>query len=118
MEENIRKRWEDLGFLEGLTEEKKDIVAESMEKMFKFLENQDNEGAFGGNHTIAFPMIRRIVENGDNAVVNPEELAAHYDKEYHICLDFFDKISKVKDQPMDIEALAVLVFCDLYVEYK
>ena len=56
------ERWEDFGFLEGLSKEKKEIAANNFEKMAIFLIETNIE-------TIVFPVIRRIIQD-DETVIN------------------------------------------------
>ena len=56
------ERWEDLGFLEGLSKEKKEIAVNNFEKMAIFLIETNIE-------TIVFPVIRKIIQD-DETVIN------------------------------------------------
>ena len=66
------ERWEDLGFLEGLSKEKKEIAANNFEKMAIFLIETNIE-------TIVFPIIRRIIQDDETVIdINIQKLLSSF----------------------------------------
>ena len=61
IKEDTIKKWDDLGFLEGLNGHMKDNIAQLYENQASYLINEaavsDSSGSFG---TVVFPIIRRV----------------------------------------------------------
>ena len=60
----VVKRWSDLGFLEGLSDERKRDCALKMEELAIYL-LEGREETNGQFDTISFPILRRIIDSDD-----------------------------------------------------
>lgn len=58
----VLKKWEDYGFLEGIEDDKKPIVAVYYEELYNFFIMTENEGKFPELETTTFPLIRRVLD--------------------------------------------------------
>lgn len=58
----VLEKWENYGFLEGIEEDKKPMLAVYYEELYNFFIMTENEGRFTELETTAFPLIRRVLE--------------------------------------------------------
>lgn len=93
MENDVYKRWKNLGFLEGLNENQAVGLAEEFEKLARYMQLNINgdtvSSVFSGINqnvmVLAFPILRRAYVRGLNEKYSPralcEKIANEYDKE-------------------------------------
>ena len=61
----VLERWNDLGFLEGLTDERKRDCALKMEELALYFMVEGTDVSNGHLQTISFPILRRIIDSDD-----------------------------------------------------
>jgi len=88
MKKSPLERWEKIGLLEGIIDERKEKVANALEYVLKFLKNKKNHipTITGDFETMIFPTIYRIVREID---ITEEELVDII----HKCKNEYDDFS-------------------------
>jgi len=89
----IYERWNSLGLLFGLTEEKAFSLAEKYEELAKYiLDNKDKIDE--KTQVIAFPTLRRAFQRGLNEKYSPRALCEKIKNEYE------QEVRKIKEKSM------------------
>lgn len=78
-EDNVLRKWTETGFLEGLEENLKNLVAIEFEKMYRHILQQKNMDELTG--TVVFPIIRKIMTTSNIKTINCAEILRLFDKE-------------------------------------
>lgn len=92
MNNEILKRWESLGLLEGLTDDKKQIVAEKMDELAKFLLPLEDVKYYDVLEVIAFPIVRGIFSTANEEDLKDfsfEKLCEYFEVHFEDCLAIF-----------------------------
>ena len=114
MENDVYKRWKDLGFLDGLDENQAVGLSEKFEELTNYmLLNIDKLDEHV--QTIAFPVLRRAFMRGLNEKYSPRALCEKIKKEYD------QEVRKIKEKSMtnvDAEAEYAVVLSEYFSRNK
>ena len=116
---NIIERWEKSGLLEGLDENKSELIANALEIILKHLlerQKENNCSDVNGEFQI-FPILRRILSNIDVEINELNTLvldiySVFIKTSYNLIVEF----TKDSSLSIDYELEIVTEFCDNYIK--
>jgi len=73
--DKVLEKYEELGFLEGVSDENKPKLANQFEGIFKFMTTRPTNSKYEIIEVLIFPIARKILESTDFEYIEPKELS-------------------------------------------